>query len=105
MARFQHCITTMDDLRALIPPPDAPAVKKDIDHVDVHCRAFIQRSPFLVIATTGADGTCDASPKGGDPGFVRVLDDHRLAIPDYPGNRRLDSWANILATGRLQLIF
>jgi hypothetical protein len=105
MSPFEHCITSMDDLRALIPPPDAPAVHKDIDHVDVHCRAFIMRSPFLVIATTGADGTCDASPKGGDPGFARVLDDHRLAIPDYPGNRRLDSWANILATGRLQLIF
>jgi len=105
MPGFQHCITTMDELRTLIPPPDAPAVKKDIDRVDVHCRAFIRRSPFLVIASTGADGTCDASPKGGDPGFVRVLDDHRLAIPDYPGNRRLDSWANILTTGQLQLIF
>jgi uncharacterized protein len=105
MPGFEHRITTMDELRALIPPPDAPAVHKDIDHVDVHCRAFIARSPFLVIASTGADGSCDASPKGGDPGFVRVLDDHRLAIPDYPGNRRLDSWTNILATGRLQLIF
>lgn len=105
MSRFEHRLTTMEELRALIPPPDAPAVHKDIHHVDVHCRAFIARSPFLVIATTGADGTCDASPKGGDPGFVRVLDDHRLAIPDYPGNRRLDSWANILATGGLQLIF
>jgi PPOX class probable FMN-dependent enzyme len=105
MPPFEHRITTMEELRTVIPPPDAPAVHKDIDHVDVHCRAFIARSPFLVIASTGADGTCDASPKGGDPGFVRVLDDHRLAIPDYPGNRRLDSWTNILATGRLQLIF
>jgi PPOX class probable FMN-dependent enzyme len=105
MSRFQHCVTTMEDLRVLIPPPDAPAANKDIDHVDVHCRAFIARSPFVVIASTGADGTCDASPKGGDPGFVRVLDDHRLVVPDYPGNRRLDSWANVLATGQLQLIF
>jgi uncharacterized protein len=105
MSRFQHRITSMDDLRALIPPPDAPAVRKNIDHLDAHCRAFIARAPFLVIATSGADGSCDASPRGGDPGFVRVLDDHSLAIPDYPGNRRLDSWANILASGQLQLLF
>ena len=105
MAPFEPCIRTMDELRALIPPPAAPAVEKDIDHLDVHCRAFIARSPLLVIASAGADGSVDASPRGGDPGFVRVLDDHRLAIPDYPGNRRVDSWANVLATGRLQLIF
>jgi PPOX class probable FMN-dependent enzyme len=105
MPRFEHRITTIEELRTLIPPPDAPAREKDIDHLDVHCRAFIARSPFLVIASAGADGSCDASPKGGDPGFVRVLDDHRLAIPDYPGNRRLDTWTNILAAGRLQLIF
>ena len=105
MPPFEQCITTVEDLRALIPPPDAPAVEKDIDHIDVHCRSYISRSPFLVIASTGADGTCDASPKGGAPGFVRVLDDHRLAVPDYPGNRRLDSWRNILATGGVQLIF
>jgi PPOX class probable FMN-dependent enzyme len=102
---FANCFTTMDEVRELVPAPDQPAVRKDIDHVDVHCRAFIARSPFVVIASAGADGSCDASPKGGDPGFVKVLDDRRLAIPDYPGNRRLDSWANILATGRLQLIF
>jgi PPOX class probable FMN-dependent enzyme len=105
MAPFEQCITTMEDLRALIPPPDAPAANKDIDHVDVHCRAFIARSPFVVIASAGADGTCDASPKGGAPGFVTVLDDHRLAVPDYPGNRRLDSWANVLARSQVQLIF
>jgi uncharacterized protein len=105
MPPFEHRITTMDELRGLISPPDAPAVEKDIDHIDVHCRAYIARSPFLVIASAGANGACDASPKGGAPGFVRVLDDHRLAIPDYPGNRRLDSWANILATGGVQLIF
>jgi PPOX class probable FMN-dependent enzyme len=102
---FEHRITSLEDLRTLIPPPDAPAVNKDIDRLDGHCRAFIARSPFLVIASAGADGRCDASPKGGPPGFVRVLDDHRLAVPDYPGNRRLDSWSNVLATGYVQLIF
>ncbi len=102
---FDQRITTMEELRELIPPPEAPAVNKDIDHLDGHCRAFIAHSPFLVIATADAAGRCDASPKGGPPGFVRVLDDHRLVVPDYPGNRRLDSWANVLASGRVQLIF
>ena len=102
---FEHRIGSMDELRTLIPPPEAPAVHKDIDHLDVHCRAFIARSPFVVIASVGADGRCDASPKGGEPGFVHVLDDRRLAMPDYPGNRRLDSWANVLATEHVQLIF
>jgi PPOX class probable FMN-dependent enzyme len=102
---FDHVIASIEELRTLIPPPDEPAVKKDIDRLDVHCRAFIARSPFVVIASVGADGRCDASPKGGDPGFVRVLDDHRLAVPDYPGNRRLDSWANVLETSQVQLIF
>src|SRR5262245_37133414 len=102
---FAHRITSLDELRTLIPPPEAPAVHKDIDHIDAHCGPFIARSPFLIIASAGAAGRCDASPKGGKPGFVRVLDDRRLAMPDYPGNRRLDSWANVLATSQVQLIF
>jgi uncharacterized protein len=105
MSSFSHRIDSLEDLRGLIPPPDAPAVHKDIDRVDGHCRAFIARSPFCVLASVGADGRCDASPRGGPPGFVKVLDDRRLALPDYPGNRRLDSWSNIVATGHLQLIF
>jgi uncharacterized protein len=102
---FEHRITSIEELRTLIPPPEAPAVHKDIDHLDVHCRAFIACAPFVVLASVGADGTVDASPRGGTPGFVRVLDDKRLALPDYPGNRRLDSWANVLATQQVQLIF
>lgn len=105
MSRFQHTITSEQELREVIPPPEAPAVHKDIDHLDVHCRDFIARSPFVVIASADAAGRCDASPKGGAPGFVRVLDDRTLAIPDYPGNRRLDSWTNVLVTGRVQIIF
>jgi len=74
MSRFRHRLTTLDDLRALVPPPDAPALRKEIDHLDDHCRTFLARSPFLVIATNDAGGRCDASPRGGDPGFVQVLD-------------------------------
>lgn len=102
---FEHRISSMEALRGLIPLPEEPAAHKDIDHLDSHCRAYIARSPFVVVASAGADGRCDASPRGGLPGFVCVLDDHRLAIPDYPGNRRLDSWTNVLSNGHVQVLF
>jgi PPOX class probable FMN-dependent enzyme len=80
-------------------------VAKQIDHLDGHCRALIAHSPFLVMATAGADGRCDSSPRGGPAGFVRVLDDHRLAIPDLAGNNRLDSLENILEHPGVGLLF
>jgi len=76
-----------------------------IDHVDSHCRDFISRSPFVLVATADVNGTCDVSPKGGAPGFVEVLDERRLAIPDAPGNRLVYSLRNIAATGRAGLLF
>jgi hypothetical protein len=89
-------ITSRAQLRELYPAPSRPAVAKQIDYLDDHCRALIAHSPFLVMATAGADGRCDSSPRGGPAGFVRVLDDHRLGIPDLAGNNRLDSLENIL---------
>lgn len=76
------------------PPP--PCVAKTIAIADRHCRAFIARSPFVLIASANALGQMDISPKGDAPGFVRVLDDKTLAIPDRPGNRRADTFTNIL---------
>ena len=70
-----HALETIDDLRELIPPPSAPSVHKEVDHLDEHCREFIAMSPCLVLASADADGVPDASPKGGPPGFVHVLDD------------------------------
>lgn len=105
MAGFGHRLTTIEALRELIPPPEKPAVEKAIDHLDGHCRDFIARSPFFVLASSDAAGRCDASPKGGPPGFVHVLDERRLAVPDYPGNRRLDSYTNILEQGGVEMIF
>lgn len=105
MAGFGHTITSLEELRALIPPPGRGAASKEIDHLDAHCRDFIARSPFFVLATADAHGNCDASPKGGPPGFVRVLDERRLVVPDYPGNRRLDSYTNILANRGVELLF
>jgi uncharacterized protein len=107
MLPFRDRVETEDDLRDLIeaPPPDARPWQKEIPALDDHCRAFIAHSPFLVLATAGPDGRCDASPRGGPPGFARVLDDHRLAFGDLPGNRRQDSHRNLIATGRAALLF
>jgi PPOX class probable FMN-dependent enzyme len=98
-------ITSVDALRALYAPPGERAVKKQLSSLDRHCRRFIELSPFLVLATAGATGTMDASPRGGVPGFIKVQDERTLLVPDAPGNNRLDSLENILATGRVGLLF
>ncbi len=73
--------------------------------LDKHCRAFIERSPFLSLGTVDASGQADVSPRGDPPGFVQVLDDHTLAIPERPGNKLADSLTNILDTGSVGLLF
>jgi PPOX class probable FMN-dependent enzyme len=78
---------------------------KVIDRLDGHCRAFIALSPFATLATASADGWPDVSPRGGDPGFVRVLDEHRLVLPDRQGNNRVDSLHNLAANPRAALMF
>jgi len=78
---------------------------KVIDRVDEHCRAFIGLSPFATLATADADGFPEISPRGGDPGFVHVLDEHRLALPDRQGNNRVDSLRNLVANPRAALLF
>lgn len=98
-------IDTVQALRDLYPTVRPRAVAKQLDRLDTHCRRFIAQSPFLVLATVGADGRVDASPRGGDPGFVRVVDERRLWLPDASGNNRLDSLANIAQTGRCGLLF
>lgn len=103
--RDLHTLTTLESLRALYPAPKERAVRKQLDHLDAHCRHFIALSPFVVLASSGADGAMDASPRGGAPGFVKAPDAHTLLIPDAPGNHRLDTLENIVATGRLGLLF
>ena len=100
-------MTDATHLRELYPAPNERAVRKQLDHLDVHCRRFIELSPFLVMASVGAgtEGPLDASPRGGAPGFVRTLDATTLLIPDAPGNNRLDSLSNIVATERVGLLF
>jgi PPOX class probable FMN-dependent enzyme len=102
---FRDVVTTLDELRALLGAPSEIAVKKQIARLDAHCRAVIAHAPFVVLGTAGADGTCDVSPKGDPAGFVRVLDDTHLVVPDRPGNKRLDGMRNILANPHVALLF
>ena len=98
-------IATLEDLRKSYPEPRPRALAKQLDRLDKHCWRFIGLAPFLVIATTGKDGRVDASPRGGAPGFVHVVDDKTLHLPDALGNNRLDSFTNIIQTGAVGLIF
>ena len=102
---LDHAISAFDDLREHIGEPNQRVLDKQLDHLDRHCRDFIARSPIALLATADAAGRCDCSPRGGPPGFARVLDDRRLAIPDYTGNRRQDSHLNVLENPHVGLLF
>ncbi len=92
-------------LRAHMGAINPMAERKVLPALDRHCRAFIALSPFLVLASADAEGRADASPRGDPPGFVQVLDDHTLLLPDRLGNNRVDSFANILNSPGVGLIF
>ncbi|MFG2292244.1 MSMEG_1061 family FMN-dependent PPOX-type flavoprotein [Streptomyces sp. NPDC048603] len=92
-------------LREIYALPSEAAQHKAVDRMHDVARAFIASSSLVFIASTGADGRCDVTPRGGPAGFVSVLDEFTLAIPDATGNRRLDSMHNILETGQAGLIF
>ena len=94
-----------DPVLASYRPPSRLVLDKEIDHLDGHCRAFIGLAPFLTMATADADGFPEVSPRGGDPGFVKVLDEHRLVLPDRQGNNRLDSLRNVAANPQVALLF
>ncbi|CAL79395.1 conserved hypothetical protein [Bradyrhizobium sp. ORS 278] len=97
---------TNTDLAAIYPPPNERVIAKVRPALDAHSRKFIGLSPFCVVATSGVDGSVDASPRGGHPGFVHIDGDQRLLMPDRPGNNRLDTLRNVSeGSGRVQLIF
>jgi PPOX class probable FMN-dependent enzyme len=98
-------IDSLAALRQLYAQPTARAARKQIAALDAHCRSFIALSPFLVLSTCDEACNLDASPRGGDPGFVRVNARGQLLIPDAPGNNRLDSFENIVRTGKVGLLF
>jgi PPOX class probable FMN-dependent enzyme len=94
------------DLATIYPAPSPRVVAKARPEIDAHAAKLIALSPFCVLATSGPDGSVDASPRGGNPGFVHVVSPTQLAMPDRSGNNRIDSFRNILeGSGQLQLIF
>lgn len=103
---FRDLVTSVETLRTIVGgEPSELARRKELSALDVHARTFIARSPFLLLGTCAGDGRCDVSPKGDAPGFVRVLDDHHLVIPDRPGNKRLDGMRNIVSNPHVGVIF
>ena len=98
-------ITDEAALRGLLGEPSALVRAKVSNHVNELTRRFIDLSPFMLLATSGADGTCDVSPRGDPAGFVRVLDERTLLVPERPGNRLADSLRNILANPHVGLLF
>jgi PPOX class probable FMN-dependent enzyme len=104
MSHRDHLITSMEQLRTLYGDKSKGAVLKEIDRLNSGYRKLIEAAPFAVVATAGPEGL-DCSPKGDAPGFVRILDDTTLALPDRPGNNRIDGFTNILRDSRIALLF
>src|SRR5258708_34307465 len=103
--QLEDVIDSEARLRELTGAPIPRSVQKEIAPLALHCRASIASSPFVLIASSDAAGRMDVSPKGDPPGFVQVLDDLTLAIPDRPGNRRADTYSNVLQNPGVGLIF
>jgi hypothetical protein len=104
MSTSDHLISTMEQLQALYGEKMPAAVIKEIDHINDSYRKLIEAAPFVALATSGPEGL-DCSPKGDARGFVRILDDKTIAIPDRPGNNRLDGFRNIVRDPRVALLF
>ena len=102
---FEQVITSEDEIRSILGHPGQRAADKVIDHIDQHCASLIAHSPFLVISSADSDGNMDISPKGDPEGFVKVLDDKTLVIPDRLGNRRGDTFSNVLQNPKVGLYF
>jgi PPOX class probable FMN-dependent enzyme len=98
-------VASKSELHELYGEPLERAVKKQLNHLDKHCRGFIALSPFLVLATSASDGSCDASPRGDAPGFVAVIDEKTLLLPDRRGNNRVDSLENVTGNPHVGLLF
>jgi len=98
-------VTSAAEVKAILGPDFPNQTAKVIDHIDAHCAAWIERCPFIIIASINAAGAMDTSPKGDPPGFVKVLDRHTLAIPDRKGNHRGDTFLNVLENPGVGIIF
>ena len=98
-------ISDLPGLRGHVGEPIQRTLDKQLDHLDRHCVEFIARSPIAMLATAGAEGRCDCSPRGGPPGFAHVADERTLVLPDYKGNRRQDSHVNVVENPHAGLLF
>ncbi|MDP4171088.1 MAG: pyridoxamine 5'-phosphate oxidase family protein [Bacillota bacterium] len=103
--KFEKTISTKEELRDYLGHPSELAEKKVIRELDEHCRTFISLSPFVVVSTTDKSGNADVSPRGDQPGFVQILNDHQLIIPERKGNKRADTMMNILENPSVGLLF
>jgi len=101
----EYTIETVEELRSSYGEPSERSVKKALDRLDRHCRRFIALSPFVVLASAGADGRVDCSPRGDPAGFVAVLDDRTVLLPDRRGNNRADSLTNVLENPHVGMLF
>jgi len=104
MSASEHLVTTLEQLEALYGERKSSSTIKEIDHINANYRKLIESAPFVAVATSGPEGL-DCSPKGDPAGFVHILDDKTLALPDRPGNNRLDGFRNILRDPRVALLF
>ena len=102
---FNHVVSTEDELRAIMGEPNPRSLDKETTYLTDACIQFISKAPFMLLATSAKNGRCDVAPKGDPAGFVRVLDDKHLVIPDRPGNKRFDGLRNILENPHIGLIF
>jgi uncharacterized protein len=102
---FAGALERVEHLRDFYAAPMEVALRKELTYLDEMCRRLIAATPMVFVGTYSAEGRCDVSPRGGAPGFVTVLDENHLAIPDASGNRRLDTLENVVASGRIGLLF
>jgi PPOX class probable FMN-dependent enzyme len=102
---FREVLSTETEIEDVLGKPNPKVLAKVTSSLDDLCRAFIAKSPFVVIASFDSSGRIDVSPKGDPAGFVRVLDEHTLVIPERPGNRRADTFRNVLQNPRVGLMF
>ncbi|MEL6536211.1 MAG: pyridoxamine 5'-phosphate oxidase family protein [Bacteroidota bacterium] len=98
-------VSDVEALRELYGQPGDRAQKKELSGLGSHMEDFIALSPFLVVSSYGTDGSLDASPRGGEPGWVKVISNTEVLIPDFKGNNRLDTLTNIIETGKVGLLF
>ena len=103
--KFENIVNTERELREILGYPNEIVLKKTINHIDENCRKFIEKSPFITMATSDLNGNFDVSPKGDPAGFVKILNDKTLAIPDRPGNKKADTLTNIIKNPNVGLIF